>query len=267
MRCDEIREYMFAFLDNELDAPLSIEFQHHIDHCAVCAREVEIERVVRGRLAGALGARGPDIPTSIQALERTLKGDESAAGRRRWQSRSVVRAVCAAAVLAAGIALYEVMHPGETAKDAPGFVSLLVRDFEHFLAEGRPIHFASSSADAVSDWLLQQTDLEVILPVIQGPNCRLLGARQCTIAGRPTAFVVYEMDQTPVSLLAMTSGSQGLKEMDQQVESDGRIFWVERVGETSIVAYRQNNLIYAGMSRLEAPELIHFFSGTANETH
>ena len=42
MRCGEIREYIFAFLDNELDAPLSIEFQHHIDHCAVCAREVEI---------------------------------------------------------------------------------------------------------------------------------------------------------------------------------------------------------------------------------
>lgn len=44
MKCRQIRECLFVFLDSELDAAASIRFQRHIEHCPGCAREVEIER-------------------------------------------------------------------------------------------------------------------------------------------------------------------------------------------------------------------------------
>ena len=262
MTCEEAREYIFAFLDNELEAPLSMALQHHIDHCPLCAREVEIERAVQDRLTHALHPPAPEVPLPRQALERTPSRDEAAGG---WPRRAVL-AACAAVVLGGALTAYVMVQRAHVDQIRAGFVSLAVRDFEHFLEEGRPIHFASSNANAVSAWLLEQTNLEVILPEVRGPNCRLLGARRCTIADKPAAFVVYDMDRTPVSLLAVTGDAAGLAHMNQ-VESDGRVYWVDRVGQTSVLAYRRNNLVYAVVSRLTPPELMDLFSGTAHESH
>ena len=63
MNCTEIREYLFAFLDNELDAHLSIELQHHLDHCPACAQQAEIEREGRRcdlRIAFTTAANSPE---------------------------------------------------------------------------------------------------------------------------------------------------------------------------------------------------------------
>ena len=72
MNCGEAREYLIAFLDGELDASLSVEVQLHLDHCCDCAREAEIERTIRGRLAGVLQGRAasptPDEEVLLQAL-------------------------------------------------------------------------------------------------------------------------------------------------------------------------------------------------------
>lgn len=264
MICHETREYMFAFLDNELEASLSMELQHHIDHCAVCAREVEVERTIRDRLGDALKIQAPEEPFHIQAFERPPARGETFGGLRRWLSQHAARAACAAVILGAAVA-YIVTQHGYVGDGHSGFVRLVVSDFEHFLEENRPIHFASSNADAISRWLLEQTNLEVVLPRVEGPNCRLLGARKCTIADRPAAFVVYEMDETPISLLAIASGSEGLQHMNQ-VESNGRIFWMDRLEDTSVLAYRQNNLVYAVVSKLAPPELINLFSGAEHES-
>ena len=61
MNCGEAREYLFAFLDSELDASLSIELQRHLERCPDCAREAEIERTIRRHLGSALEARASSI--------------------------------------------------------------------------------------------------------------------------------------------------------------------------------------------------------------
>ncbi len=54
MRCGDVREFMFAFLDNELDVRRSMALQRHLDRCPYCARQVEIERIIIGHLKRAL---------------------------------------------------------------------------------------------------------------------------------------------------------------------------------------------------------------------
>ena len=54
MRCGDVRENMFAFLDNELDVRRCMALQRHLDRCPYCAREVEIERLVIRHLERAL---------------------------------------------------------------------------------------------------------------------------------------------------------------------------------------------------------------------
>ena len=266
MICSETSEYLFAFLDNELDASLSMDFQHHIDHCAVCAREVEIERAINGQLACALKTQGSEIPFNKHAIKQIIRQNKTSAMRFRLVSRRTVLAACAAVIIVAGIASHFVMQYVGDTRNHSEFVNLVVADFKHFLQEGQPIHFASSNASAVSDWLLQQTDLEVVLPDIKGKHCKLIGARKCEIQGEPAAFVVYEMHGTPVSLLAITGLNSDLKQMNQ-IEYNGQIHWVDNFDDISVVAYRQNNLVYAIVSKLKKNELIHFPSGAFNESN
>lgn len=61
MICNETREYLFAFLDNELDAHLSIEVQRHLDHCPDCAQQADIEREIAEALDCPLGTGMPRV--------------------------------------------------------------------------------------------------------------------------------------------------------------------------------------------------------------
>ena len=266
MICSEAHEYLFAFLDNELDASLSMDFQHHIDHCAVCAREIEIERTIREQLICSLKTQDSEMPFNKHALKQIIRQNKTSVMRSRLVSRRTVLAACAVVVFAVGITSHFVMQYVDDTEDHCKFVNLVVSDFKHFLQEGQPIHFASSNANAVSDWLLRQTDLEVVLPSAKGPHCKLLGARRCKIEGRAAAFIVYEIQGTPVSLLAVTGRNGDLKQMNQ-IEYNDQIHWVDHFKDISVVAYRRNNLVYAMVSKLNKDELIHFLSGIADESN
>lgn len=267
MRCSEVREYLFAFLDNELDAPPSIEIQLHIEQCPVCAREVEIERAIKERLVQATRPQSLEIPLSAHKLKRMIEKDQASGMPHRILLRRGILAACAAIVLAVILAAHFVMQDaGITQEVHTRLVRLIVSDFIHFQEEGSRIHFSSSNAEAVSAWLLRQTDLEVAAPSAKGPHCKLIGARKCTIEDQPAAFVVYEMKGVPASLVAVAGRNSELEQM-RQVEHNGRVHFVDSLGGFSVVAYRKDNLVYAMVSKLNEQEIIQFLSGAANESY
>lgn len=265
MICTEVREYLFAFLDNELGAPLSMDLQLHIEQCPVCAREVEIECAIGERLVRALKVGDSEIPLRMHTLRRTIERAEASLALRRLLPRHVLLAACAAVVFGVAVAAYLAIQDVDTARDHGRFVTLLVEDFKHSQEQGHPIQFVSTNARVVSDWLLRQTDLEVVLPGVKRASDKLLGARKCTIEGRPAAYVLYEIRGVPTSLVAIAGGDFKLDQA-RQIERDGRIHWVDHREGFSIVAYRKDNLVYAMVSKLDEQELIQFLSGAAHES-
>ncbi len=109
MICAEAREYLFAFLDNELDAALSMQVQRHLERCPECAREAEIERTIGKQLTTTLQAGadapsekdvvplGPDIIHSVtNPLSRltgaihVYGGDFFATPRKEWDPETLL---------------------------------------------------------------------------------------------------------------------------------------------------------------------------------
>jgi anti-sigma factor (TIGR02949 family) len=260
MTCAEVREVLYAFLDNELDAPLSIEVQRHMERCPECACEAETERAIRKRLARAVERGSAESP----GLEEVWSAALASTSPRRVRQRARPRAWAAAAVgVAATIALVFFGHRWirlERASPKPGgLAELLVADFEHFLNEGRPVQIASADRGEVSQWLLGRTGLAVSLPATKG-HCKLTGARRCRLDGQPAAFASYEMETNPACLVVL-AGGMGAVDNLERVSHDGRTFWVDRRRGHSVVACVRDDLIYAAVSRTEADALIHFMSG------
>jgi anti-sigma factor RsiW len=259
MNCRELREYLFAFLDSELDAALSMEVQRHLEQCPECAREAEIERAIRRQLANALHESNKEqTQASDQQLDevfsRVASGDKprlkSAPLRWRW-----VSALSAAAVIGL-VVVVGFLWRGTGAVHHPSqFVDLLIADFEHFQAKGRPLQIASSDPTVVSNWVAEQTAFNITLPALGEAHGKLLGARKCTIDGKPAALAAYDFNGALASLVVMPGTYPDIDSMER-IEQDGHTHWVDRCKGHTVLACKRGALVYAAVSTLPEDRLL-----------
>ena len=269
MNCAEVREYLFAFLDSELDASHSMELQRHLDRCPECAREAEIERTVRKQLAAGIERDSVDVPPfedtlggmlRVESKVSRMEGPTYASSSVRW-----VRLASAAVVFAAvGGALWFAFGRGSPGHGEVSFAEALVRDFRHFLDEGQPLQVRSDDGSRVSRWLADKTQLAVYLPSLHDAGARLVGGRKCKIAGRPAAFAVYDLDGAPASLVVLTADENELAGMQRVRHADG-IHWVDRCRGHTVVACRRGELVYAAVSKLSEQKLLTLMEDTRHE--
>jgi anti-sigma factor RsiW len=263
MICSEARQYLFAFLDNELDAALSLEVQQHLEHCPLCARECEIERVIRKQLGHTLqitaAADPSDTDKELQETIHTVFGFRANVPAAPGRRRKLARSAGAVALLGITIAVFLGWPANEPASGQ--FVDLLVNDFQHFQDKGRPLQIESSEPKAVSDWLIEQTALAVRLPALPEADGRLLGARKCKIDGKPAAFAVYELDQRIASLVVVQGSDHDLESMER-VEDAGHTHWLDRCKGHTVLACRRGALVYAAVSTLPEDQLLPLMANT-----
>jgi anti-sigma factor RsiW len=256
MNCGDVREILFAFLDNELDASLSIEVQRHMEHCPDCAREAETERAVGKRLAAAMERESAGLP-ALDEIVGTAVAGPAIGHRRRRVGKGAWRGLGVAAVVFLGVAGWWYVA-SDRRPGGGGLVDALVADFDHFVSGGRPVQIASADPGEVSRWLASETGLAVTLPATKG-HCKLIGARKCKLNGQTAALASYEMESTPTCLVVLASGPGALGDM-RRVTQDGRSFWLDRRKHHTVVACQREELIYAAVSTLEGADLLHFLS-------
>jgi anti-sigma factor RsiW len=270
MTCSETHEYAFAFLDDELDAPLSIELQRHLEHCPDCAREVEIERTIRKRLSARIDDLGAEAQPNDEALRRAVMAAACEKGFSHQRSHQRVREgilvpaagalrrrALAVAGIAAGLLVASTVWfwpRSHDSADSP-FSELVVADFQHVQDNGLAVQFASDDPERVAAWLRGKTGLAVVMPPVQPTVCRLAGARKCKIAGQPAAFAIYRINGTPASFVVTNAETFDLEQMERS-DRGGQTHWVDRHKGYTVVACEREGLLYAAVSTLGEEELL-----------
>lgn len=258
MNCRELREYLFAFLDNELDAALSIEVQRHLEQCPECAREAEIERAIRRQLSQSLNDVGEVATHSddsqfdelLHSITRHHKPNlKRVLLPNRWAALLSAAAVIGFAVIVGFLWRGEALHrPNQ-------FVDLLIADFEHFQEKGQPLQIASSDPVEVSNWVADQTAFNVTLPALTEPHGKLLGARKCVIDGKPAALAAYDINGSLASLVMMPGTYPDIDNMER-IEQGGHTHWVDRCKGHTVLACKRGPLVYAAVSKLPEDRLL-----------
>jgi anti-sigma factor RsiW len=251
MTCGEVREILFAFLDSELDAALSIELQRHLERCPDCAREAEIERTIRRHLVRTLESSASTPAFDEPALRDLLP--RARARRVRLRRRAPLAAALAVA-LAVSLSAWFVLRSASSSANSRPLAELLAHDFEHFLEEGRPVQLASDDRQAVSGWLRAQTGLAVALPNMSGAHCKLIGGRKCKLAGRTAAFALYELHGEPASLVLVANDDPSAAEKDGT--RAGQTHWIDRCKGYTVVATVSRDRVLAAVSRLPEEQLL-----------
>src|SRR5215510_10853309 len=97
--CADLRFRLTLFGRGELDAAEAEAVRAHLARCPDCTAELEAERELDRRLAGA--ASGWSVPPDLEAAIRARLAGEPAPRRRRWTGavgRAVRRPLVAAAL-------------------------------------------------------------------------------------------------------------------------------------------------------------------------
>ena len=264
--CEHYRLRVMLHLDGELDSDERRFVESHLSACTACRCAYRRERLFREgiRRRRPLHVASDALSERIAAMLDTesvsvARGPSAECGppaksasRARW---------VAAFALVAGIAAFlgirglpdAVLPPAEAAT----FSSMAVDVHQRHQWGQLPLEVATGTARDVSEWFAGKVPFIVTLPAHQdrpgqGNRFEIIGARLVGFGGGYAAYVAYEMDQHPISLV-ITSTSAARPAGGRIVSSKGINFHFDNIDGLKVVTWSHRRLTYALVSNLTKP--------------
>src|SRR5215469_4276298 len=239
--CDYIESRRSFYLDDELRADERGAFEEHLDRCQSCRDEVTKERqFLEGlRQAGPLYEAPVELRRRIEEIasrgglrDVTPVGTESPSHSLRSQSW----------LLGSGFA-------------RSWFAKLAVEAHQQHLGGELSLEISSTSPEVVSDWFSGQVSFSVKLPNYQEASgqdqlYQIEGGRVVQFNNDPAAYVSYQMDKQPISLL-VTTDSVAAPSGGEEVVSKGITFHYDTIDGFKVITWSDRGLTYALVSNLK----------------
>jgi anti-sigma factor RsiW len=233
MTCEPYNLLLHAFVDDEVDARHSNEFEAHMLACRVCAEELRGYREMRRILSGPeLHYQAP--ATLRRRIETALPPLRTSATKpkRRSLMMGFSLGTMASAALAASLAVFIVLGQHDQLA-----VDELVSAHLRSLQTGRFTDVQSSDQHTVRPWFNDR--LEVAPPVIDltAQGFVLVGGRLDYIDNRPIATLVYKRRAHIINLF-IVPGSAATREakLEPQLQGFNVLRWSKSGFECSAVS-------------------------------
>ncbi len=203
MNCDETRRHWNLYHDSEGDAALHLAINEHLASCPACAewfyKQSQFEDLLTQHLAPQ--------PADPQLWQSVLAGAGVLAPTTRATFvRPVLLIACLAVafLMAVSVALLQVTHPS----GGPPSLSAQAATWHNRLAGGElAASFQSASDLEVEDYLRRQVSFPVRCPPRRDAGFAVAGAGTCEFGGKQAAYLVGNVEQTPVSIFVLARDS------------------------------------------------------------
>jgi mycothiol system anti-sigma-R factor len=273
--CDEYRDKILLYLDDDLQGHDLIDLRNHLNTCAECRARLEAEQALsnllyrsrplyqapaalRSRVAAAVMQHSESKPADIGLYHRALQvvEREFVQPARRLLSRRVL------AFVVLILAFLFAFVPNVIRQVRAGsYVETAVAAHRSYLDGDRPLGLRSSSPELVTAWFAGKVPFAFRLPNAQSapndtPSYRLTGASVVNYRGKPVALVTYERENEKISLLAASSNSAPVAGGDQ-VRFGDLTFHYRTGGGFKVITWSNHGLSYALVSNV---------SGSARES-
>ncbi len=214
MSCDYTRTVLHGYLDGELDATRSAEFERHLEGCRECTASLGAEESLRSSLQRAgLYEEAP------AALRKKIRADldaatASSAGIRipawRWL------AVAAAILVAATVSWFAWPHVQSSAASAPFTAAELIDAHVRSLQPGHLTDITSTDQHTVKPWF--NGKLAFVPPVkdYADEGFPLVGGRLDVLAGQTVAALVYSRHKHIINVFVLPT-----KQPDTPIHTPG----------------------------------------------
>lgn len=240
MDCPTCEAMVDAYVDGELSAYESADFEHALEACPECRRRLDAARAMRGLLRELPADPAPDLLRArIEREVRTISGAAVSVQPRARMRRTALAASLLAAV---SIGWLGGTLTGRSNVDDAEFVStyLRVANSEH------AVDVASTDRHTVKPWFAGRIDYSPPVHDLTSAGFPLEGGRLDVVAGRKVAVLVYRHNQHRIALSLWPSapGNTGAK--------------VSERNGFALAQWRHGGFEMHAVSDLAAPEMAAF---------
>jgi len=193
MDCPTCEAMVDAYVDGELSATESVEFEHALAACPGCRARLEAARDMSRLLRGLPAEPAPDLLRA--RIERELRSiaarpQERARERMRWMS------MAASLIVAVGVGWIggSMLNPGTRQTDE------LVAGYLRVAMSDSGVEVASTDRHTVKPWFAGRIDYSPPVHDLTAQGFPLLGGRVDLIDGRKVAVLVYRHNQHRIAL-------------------------------------------------------------------
>jgi anti-sigma factor RsiW len=235
MNCAEIRLFLHAHADGELDAAKSIELERHLKTCAACAAEVQSLNSLKSALQEpSLVFSAPD---SLRQNVRRLSGISADAPGWLWLWKSLAFGATAFALLTIFL-----RPAGMSPRDE--FLNEAVASHVRSLMAGHLTDVASSDQHTVKPWFDGKLDFAPVVKDLATNGFPLIGGRLDYLRGRTVAALVYRHNKHLINVFVCPVKDAGIV-----------LSGTENQLGYSVIYYDSNEMFYCLVSDLNEKEL------------
>jgi anti-sigma factor RsiW len=202
MDCPTCETMVDAYVDGELSAHDSAEFEAALAICTDCRQRLEAARELSGLLRSLPADPAPDLLRA--RVERELR---AIAGRPLEQTRKRLRwaAIAASLIVAAGLGWLGGNLTGQGGRQPDDMIAGYLRVA---MAE-TPVEVASSDRHTVKPWFAGRIDYAPPVHDLTAEGFPLLGGRLDVVDGRKVAVLVYRRNQHRLALTVWPAATDG----------------------------------------------------------
>jgi len=213
-----------GYVDGELDAVRSAEFERHLENCAECQATLQRVESLRGRLQQSqlYERASPDLRERVR--KQVGPADEAVRMRAIFSNmRFLVPAFAGLALVAVFLIVFFVMpQRAQTARITAELVDAHVRS----LQPGHLIDVQSTDQHTVKPWFDGRLDFVPPVADYSAQGFPLLGGRLDVVDGRTVAGVVYGRRKHLINLFAWPARShKGFSDASGSRQGYNWIMW------------------------------------------
>lgn len=253
--CENIRERLTLYLDNELQGDERAAIEAHVESCNSCASFVEKELTFLNavRKSGRAHVASPELKAKVAAILSGSKQPVVRSRRLRW----ALPIAAALLVLLLPVVIWRVMrqqdHPENGAPSA--FATMAAESHLRHSRGQLPLEVESSEPEKISAWFANKVNFNVKLPSYQESSGQeilytLEGARLVNYQNDYAAYVSYHMKDRPISLV-ITSELLAQPSGGEEIASKGLMFHYNAIDGLKVITWSDRGLTYALVSDLE----------------
>jgi anti-sigma factor RsiW len=220
MTCEQVRQLLHAYVDDELDIATALEVEKHLPGCAKCRKEMEAARVIGRALAG----RAAYYPASA-ALRNGVKRAIRSETRTVWWMRPMAITGLAAALL---IVCSSLLFWSPRAPN--GQIDELVASHVRSLEADHLLDVASTDQHTVKPWFDGKIDFAPPVIDLASAGFPLIGGRLDYLQEGEVAALIYRRNKHIINVFIWPGGALPETDVKQgynliRFECKGMVCW------------------------------------------
>lgn len=204
MDCQKIKEYLYPFLDGQLDEQVHLLVKEHLASCPLCNLEWEQEKKFDSLIRQNIS--GEKAPFSLREtiLNKIEEAQELKLSPFCFPQIRIASAAILVALLVAAVTIPTMLKKPE----GLSVFSASILSHTKFLQGALPIEVTSSDSNQIRNWFQRKLDFAVNIPDLSSRGANLVGARLCHLGKREVAYLIYEKNGHNISVFVIDT--QGL---------------------------------------------------------